>query len=303
MTPAESDVSGGSGAERLRKRHAQRLSEPGTEVGRAALAAVLDEPARALLAVDFDGVLAPIVDDPDLAHIHPDAVPALSRLAQRLSAVAVVTGRPAEQALSLGGVAGAEGLGDLVILGQYGVERWDARSGEFTAPPPPPGIEPARRWVPALLAELGLSDAQVEDKGRALGLHVRRLPDPDSALERLREPVAALAAELDLHVEPGKHVFELRAGGFDKGNAIETLLTDTGATTIVYAGDDVGDVPAYDAVERHREGGGQGLLIWSESDESPAAARVLGERADLVLGGPDGVIAWFAALADELQAR
>ena len=98
-------------------------------------------------------------------------------------------------------------------------------------------------------------------------------------------------------------MFELRGRGFDKGGAIETLLAETGATTVVYAGDDVGDVPAFDAVERHREGGGHGLLIWSESDESPDAARSLGERADLVLDGPDGVIAWLGQLADQLDGK
>lgn len=278
------------------------LDTPTTAIGRDALDALLGDPAGALLTVDFDGVLAPIVDDPYQAHVHPGAVAVLGRMAARLHTVAIVTGRPAEQALSLGGFAGADGLADLVILGQYGVERWDARSGRISAPEPPPGIEPARRRVPELLTGLGLDDAQVEDKGRALGLHVRRLPDPDAALERLREPVAALAAELDLHVEPGRHVFELRATGIDKGHAIESLLAETGATTIVYAGDDVGDVPAFDAVERHRDRGGNGLLIWSASDESPAAAQRLGERADLVLPGPDGVIGWLEALADRLEA-
>jgi trehalose 6-phosphate phosphatase len=278
------------------------MQTPTTDLGRAALAALLDDPMQALLASDFDGVLAPIVDDPDTAHVHPGAVAALSRVAARLRGVAVVTGRPAAQAVSLGGFEGADGLADLVILGQYGVERWDAASGEVSAPEPPPGIEPARRRVPGLLAELGLDDAQVEDKGRALALHVRRLPNPDEALERLRQPVAELAAEHDLHVEPGKHVFELRASGFDKGDAIRTLLEESGATTVVYLGDDVGDIPAYDAVEAHRNGGGQrhGLLIWSESDESPAAARALGHRADLVVPGPDGVIAWLEQLADRL---
>jgi trehalose 6-phosphate phosphatase len=301
MTSAESDVSGQVGADHHRDRHAQHLTEPGTESGRAALSALLGDPGGALLAVDFDGVLAPIVDDPDKAHVHPAALPVLCRLAARLRAVAVVTGRPVEQALSLGGFDGAEGLDDLVILGQYGVERWEARSGETTAPEPPPGIETARRRVPGLLAELGLTGAQVEDKGRALGLHVRRLPEPDDALERLRGPVEALAAELDLHVEPGKHVLELRARGFDKGGAIESLLAETAATAVVYAGDDVGDIAAFDAVERYREGGGHGLLIWSEADEAQAEARTLGERADLVLGGPDGVLAWFEAVADRLD--
>ena len=63
-----------------------------------------------------------------------------------------------------------------------------------------------------------------------------------------------MADELDLHVEPGKHVLELRAPGSDKGEAIDVLLADSGATTVVYAGDDLGDGAAYDAVERHRAG-------------------------------------------------
>ena len=59
----------------------QPLTEPLTEAGRDALAALLADPAAALLASDFDGVLSPIVDDPDDAYVHPDAVPVLGRLA------------------------------------------------------------------------------------------------------------------------------------------------------------------------------------------------------------------------------
>ena len=273
------------------------LTEPGTEAGRDALAALVADPAAALLATDFDGVLAPIVDDPDRAYVHPDAVPVLGRLAGRLGGVAVVTGRPVAQALELGGFAGADGLSGLRILGQYGVERWDARTGETIAPPPPPGVDDARRRVPGLLADLDLADARVEDKGRALVVHLRGTADPEAAMQRLREPLRAMAAELGLHVEPGKHVLELRAPGSDKGEAIDLLLADSGATTVVYAGDDLGDGAAYDAVERHREGPGHGLLIWSASAEGPG----LSDRADVVVDGPDGVIGWLSALADRLE--
>ncbi len=275
----------------------QPLTEPTTEAGRDALAALLADPAAALLASDFDGVLAPIVDDPDRAYVHPGAVAVLGRLAGRLGGVAVVTGRPVAQVLELGGFAGADGLSGLRILGQYGVERWDARSGETIAPPPPPGVDDARRRLPGLLADLDLADARVEDKGRALVVHLRGNADPEAAMERLREPLQAMADELDLHVEPGKHVLELRAPGSDKGEAIDLLLADSGAATVAYAGDDLGDGAAYDAVEHHRAGTGHGLLIWSASAEGPG----LSDRADVVVDGPDGVIGWLSALADRLE--
>lgn len=302
--PAERDVSTGSVPADLQTRRPRRLAEPRTRAGRAALAAMLADPVRALLATDFDGVLAPIVDDPDRAAAHPRAADVLGRLAGRLGGIAVVTGRPVRQVLELGGFEGATGLDELRVLGQYGVERWDARTGT-DSPPPPAGIAVARERIATLLADHGLAAVRVEDKGRALGLHLRHTTDPVLAMRCLREPLDALAAELDLRVEPGKHVLELRATGADKGVALESLLAagalDAHVDVVAYAGDDLGDAAAYDAVERHRTAGGRGLLIWSAAPEPTDETRELAARADLVLDGPEGVVGWLDALADQLD--
>ena len=272
------------------------LRRPGTEAGRTGLDRLLASPRRTLLATDFDGTLAPIVADPATAFADPAAAQVLGRLAQRLGAVAVVTGRPVRDVFRLGGLAGASGLGGLRILGQYGVESWQAATGEVSAPDPHPAIDRLRRVLPDLLAELGLGDVHVEDKGLALGLHVRRLADPEAALDRLREPVAALADEHGLLVEPGKLVLELRAPGADKGGAIEALLAGTDLDTVVYAGDDRGDLAAVCAVERLRAGGGAGLVI-----AVGAAPVELAERADLAVDSPAELVAWFSSLADALD--
>jgi trehalose 6-phosphate phosphatase len=58
--------------------------------------------AGAVVGLDFDGVLSPIVDEPSEAHIHPEAADVLVDLAEAVRAVAVITGRPARQALALG---------------------------------------------------------------------------------------------------------------------------------------------------------------------------------------------------------
>ncbi|CAN5688051.1 trehalose-phosphatase [soil metagenome] len=269
---------------------------------------VLADPQRVLLATDFDGVLAPIVSDPAQAEAHPDAVRVLGRLAGSLAAVVIVTGRPVRDVLRLGVFEGAAGLQRLRIRGQYGIEQWNAGSGDVTAPDPHPGIDDARPAVVELLARLDLADAHIEDKGRALGVHVRRLSDPHRALTQLREPLSALAAEHDLVVEPGKNVLELRAPGMDKGVAVDSLLDDpelSGVHTVIYAGDDLGDLAAFDAIERHRgpdgHAAGAGLLLGVAGNPAEGRNELL-DRADLVLSSPDELVSWLDQLADALAA-
>src|SRR5699024_12201867 len=84
------------------------------------VAALADDPQRAVLATDFDGVLAPIVDHPEHARPHPDALVALARLGHVIGQLVVITGRPARTAVQLGGLDIEPGLRRLVVLGQYG---------------------------------------------------------------------------------------------------------------------------------------------------------------------------------------
>nr|WP_079031787.1 trehalose-phosphatase [Streptomyces specialis] len=269
------------------------LPVPTTDAGRAGLAALLDQPRRALIALDFDGTLAPIVADPEQAAPHPDAVPALARLAGRVAAVAIVTGRPAAVAVRLGGFAGHPGLAGLVVLGAYGAERWDAATGELRTPPPHPGVAAAREALPALVAESG---AFVEDKGNALAVHTRRATDPAGAFAALRAPMAELAARHRLTLEPGRLVLELRPPGMDKGAALTALARATGAGSVLYAGDDLGDLPAFEAVAELGASGVPGLRVCSGSAE----VRELTAATDLTVPGPEGVAALLATLADHL---
>jgi trehalose 6-phosphate phosphatase len=276
------------------------LPEPTSPAGEAGLTAIRKNPARAVAAFDFDGTLAPIVADPEQARAHPGVVPALARLAPRLAAVAVVTGRPAATAVEYGGFAGVPGLEHLTVLGQYGLERWDATTGELRTPGELPGVTALRRELPALLADAP-DGVWLEDKGHALAVHTRRTTDPDAVLAALDAPLRAAAARHGLAVEPGRMVLELRPPGMDKGVALTAFLREQDAASVLYAGDDLGDLAAYDTVDALRAAGTvDGLLVCSAPTTGEPPVRAIADQADLVVPGPEGVVALLEALADAL---
>ncbi|MFR0353362.1 trehalose-phosphatase [Streptomyces sediminimaris] len=273
------------------------LPTPATRAGREGLAAILADPGKTVVGLDFDGTLAPIVADPEQARAHPEAVPALAALAPKVASVAVVTGRPAGVAVRNGGFAGVPGLEHLLVLGHYGAERWDAVSGEVSAPAPHPGVAAVRAELPGVLDREGAwQGTWIEEKGRAVAVHTRRAADPQAAFEALRAPLADLAARHGLIVEPGRLVLELRPPGMDKGVALLEYVRETGASAVLYAGDDLGDLPAFSAVDRLRADGVPGLLVCSGSDEVTR----LRERADVVVDGPAGVVRLLRGIAAQL---
>jgi trehalose 6-phosphate phosphatase len=267
----------------------------GTAEGQAGLDAVVADPAHALVASDFDGTLSPIVADPAAATAQPGAADALARVAASAGTVAIVTGRPAADAVALGGFADVPGL---IVLGHYGAERW--HGGTVTAAPVPDGVAMARRALPGLLAAAGAAGGtRLEDKGNALAVHTRQTADPEAALDRLREPLAALAADAGLALEPGRFVLELRPPGIDKGAALRALASECAARAVLFCGDDLGDLEAFAAVRGLRANGIPGCAVASGSTESPQVAAA----ADLVVDGPPGIVRLLTALADAMDGR
>jgi trehalose 6-phosphate phosphatase len=268
------------------------LPRPATPEGRAGLEALLADPASALIGSDFDGTLSPIVPEPEKAYAHPVAIAALRRLAASVGTLAVITGRSVAQAVELGGLADVPGI---IVLGHYGWERWE--DGQVSAPPAPPGVAAARRDLPGVLASAGAPEGTwIEDKGYALAVHTRRTADPEGALERLREPLTALAEQTGLVVEPGRLVIELRPPGMDKGTALTGLARQRQARSVMFCGDDLGDLAAFAAVRALRSEGVPGVAVCSASPESALPA----SQADLVVDGPDGVAALLTGIADHV---
>jgi len=269
------------------------LPQPVTPEGRAGLDALLADPRHALVAADFDGTLAPIVDRPGDARAHPGAVPALTTLAGAVGTLAIITGRPAADAVDLGGFAAVPGL---IVIGHYGWQRW--QDGQLTAAAATPAVQAARRALPGVLREAGAPDGSwIEDKAHAVAVHTRGTADPEAALRRLRGPLGELAAGLGLTAEPGRFVIELRPPGVDKGTALTGLAAERAARSVLFCGDDLGDLPAFAAVRSLRAGGIPGCAVASASAESPRVAA----EADLVAAGPGGIVALLAGIAGQLD--
>jgi trehalose 6-phosphate phosphatase len=265
------------------------LPVPRTAEGRAGLAAIRTEPGTALVATDFDGTLSPIVADPQAAYAHPAAARTLRELSRLVGTLAVITGRPAAAAVELGGFDQVPGL---IVLGHYGWERW--QDGKISTPPVPPGVAAARARLPGVLAEAGAAEGtRIEDKGSSLAVHTRGTADPEGALAALAGPLAGLAAATGLICEPGRLVIELRPPGTDKGSALTALAAERKSGAILFAGDDLGDLAAFAAVHALRETGHPGLTVCSASGE----VTELAAEADLVVAGPDGVVALLGSLA------
>jgi trehalose 6-phosphate phosphatase len=256
-----------------------------------------------VVGLDFDGTLSPIVERPEQAVIHPDAPAALARLATKVSAVVVITGRPARQVVELGGLeAVADDLPEgthLAVMGQYGNERWDSATREFTSPEPPHALQDFRAELPRLLAAQDAADAHVEEKGLAVAVHTRQLPDAQAALGRLETVLAEAADRHGLQLQPGRMVLEVREPGMHKGVAVREAMEIHHGRGILFVGDDLGDIEAFEAVE---ELGQEGVVAPLRVCADPRPGSRLHAIADLVVDGPGGVLELLRRLTTDAAA-
>jgi len=249
--------------------------------------------SQALLALDFDGSLAPIVDDPAAARILPAARAALSRLVPLLGRVAVVSGRPAAF------LAANVGVDGVTYAGIYGLERWEGAVGDGRVVPD----SSIAVWAPvieqvAAEADSALPGLLVERKGAvAVTLHWRTAPERGDAAAAW---AADAADRCGLHLLPGRMAAELRPPvPVDKGTTVAALAQ--GMAAAAFAGDDAGDLPAFAALHDHAANGGltTAVSIGVQSAESPPGIADL----DVVVDGPVGLAALLTQLADAVSAR
>jgi len=240
------------------------------------LATRLKQAPHRLLALDFDGTLAPYTRDPRDARALPAALEALARLAARAeTTVAIVSGRP------IPSLTRVVPIDTLHLVGEHG---WEERA---------PGAEPLLHPL-AEEAALGLArlldavtsegtKAKVERKRTGVAIHTRALDERGraEAIEHFRGLYQRVAGTAGLRLDVLDGGAEAHALGHDKGTAVRRLLAALPEKTLaIYVGDDVTDEPAFEAVAERGGGFKVGALSKTTAarhhlPEPSAVARLL----------------------------
>jgi trehalose 6-phosphate phosphatase len=178
-----------------------------------------------LLALDYDGTLAPIVADPHRAAMRLSTRTLLRQVARAYPCV-VISGRARADVGRR-----VRGLGVIEVIGNHGIEPEHA---------PAPALPEVRRWIPVLEQGLGrLRGVTIEDKGLSLAVHYRRSRQKRAARARILAVAAGLG---EVRLVAGKQVLDLLPPGApDKGLALDRVRDRLGCETAVYVGDDETD--------------------------------------------------------------
>ncbi|WP_431220884.1 trehalose-phosphatase [Leifsonia xyli] len=244
---------------------------PASAVALASALQQLAQADRLLLALDFDGTLAPFVDVPRGARALPESKAALDRLEHLPGTwVAYVSGRPLT---SLETVTEADE--DALLIGSHGVEIRFGRDGvSLDLSPEEQGT---LRRLGETLQELvdSVPGTKLETKPVGFGVHYRQVAEErgPEVVARAREAAAAVSDALT--IRDGKDIIEFSIREAHKGDGVERLREYTKATAVLFAGDDVTDEDGFSVLQPRR--GDVGIKVGA--GETAAQYRVADERA------------------------
>lgn len=223
-------------------------------------------PDAPLLFLDYDGTLAPIVDDPSAAVPHPDVPDLLDALDARYP-VWIVTGRD---------VRALEAFLDrsLPVIGLHGSQegRLGGEVRRLMSDDALNAIRELRERVP------DTDGVEVEEKDPSFAVHYRKAAD--DAVDALEAWVDTMPDVLD--AVWGKNVVEVRPKGLTKGSAVRRIAVKHPDRTPVYLGDDVTDEDAFKALHALRDATGRAVVTVKVGPEDTAAEHRLDTPDDVV---------------------
>jgi trehalose-phosphatase len=184
---------------------------------------------RLLVASDFDGTLAEIVEDPDIATPLARSKAALEALAETSgTTVAIISGRRRSELVE------RFDHPSFVLIGEHGADHGDGTGPESDA------LTEARLLVDELAKTAPGSIA--EHKTRSVGFHYRLVEDPEHVVSELRRRAGTIPG---IRIVEGKKIVELTDSAVDKGAALVELRRQVTPDRVLFMGDDVTDETAF----------------------------------------------------------
>jgi trehalose-phosphatase len=269
---------------------------------------------RLLVACDYDGTLAPLVDDPAFATPMPGAAAAIRALASLpQTTVAVISGRSLRDLAALSRMPS-----EVQLVGSHGSEFDVGFVGRIQ-----PELVHLRTRLGHVALELARDHpgVRLEQKPASVAVHTRGATAATAAavIDRVRSGPATWPG---VHVTTGRDVVELAIFASDKGSAVDELRTQHSASAVCYLGDDATDEKAFERLQGpdlgvkigpgdetsasytipDTESGVRLLALLTESrrrwlygERATPIERhsMLGNGHTLALLAPDGKVAWF----------
>lgn len=231
------------------------------------------------LFLDIDGTISPLAATPREAVV-PHEIRVLLHDLSSLVHVVIVSGRTLVDARRMVGVDG------LIYVGSHGLATWIEGREELDG-----AVQPYVRFAQQAMVELAplrrIDGILFEEKGTGLAIHYRLTRDAAEARAAILRGIAASGSAAHFDLLEGVKVIELRPRlGLNKGTSVRVLVNRLRLEGLIYAGDDITDIEAFEVVRDLRRGGrvdGVSVCVL-HPDSSPLVERA----SDYTVEGVEG---------------
>ncbi|HEX3013326.1 MAG TPA: trehalose-phosphatase [Methanobacterium sp.] len=243
---------------------------------------------KTAVITDIDGTISKIVLDPDEATVSQIMKDTLKKLVNKFQLVGIVTGRNVRNAKEMLEVEG------LLYIGSHGLEY--LKDDEIHIEPEVEEYLPIIQKVAQNLQNeeelYNIKNILFQEKGLCFTVHYRKCEDPEETHRKILEAINEMEGIEKFKITEGRKVVEIRPkSGHDKGTILEKLIFENALEKLIYLGDDVTDVDAFNKLKELKEGdkvNGVGIVVVSE--EVPDYVK---ENASFYVNGVEEVQKFF----------
>ncbi len=235
---------------------------------------------------DVDGTISPLAATPQAAVISPRAKLLLRSLAA-LTHVIIISGR------TLVDVRRMVGLRGVTYVGSHGLAMWIDGREELDG-----SVRPYVRLAQQAMQELAplrrIGGVLFEEKGTGIAIHYRMARDGEEARASILRGIAAAGSAAHFDLLEGVRVVELRPRlGINKGTSVRSLVNRFRLEGLIYTGDDLTDIEAFEAVRDLRSGGRiDGISVAARHAETTAEVEASADFALDSVTGVEGLLSY-----------